>query len=68
MPATATCVTCVHFSAIAGECRKNPPVVVPRGVNGQGQLVASSIFPATKDTNWCGAHEAEPTNLEEITP
>lgn len=56
-----TCAACRHFSPAdhttdegAGECRKNPPVIVQVGVD-----LFRSAFPDVAETDWCGEFEFE---------
>lgn len=51
-----TCGSCMFFSALSSQCRKNPPVVFPlMGPGGQLQFIGT--FPPVKDSDGCGAHE-----------
>lgn len=48
-----TCSDCVHYSALAKQCRAKPPVAVfvP---DGSGNARVLGIFPCITADGWCG--------------
>jgi hypothetical protein len=52
-----TCSSCVYFAALQAQCRKNPPTAIAAANGNQLQIIG--IWPPTKDSDWCGAHESD---------
>ena len=46
------CGNCQHFERLTGECRANPPQLVPM------QQGLAGVWPPTRAEKWCGAHKA----------
>lgn len=62
----STCATCKHFrrgkEIGKGECMRYPPTVSVHPIKsqfGQDGFLTQSVFPPTKDSNFCGEYQAK---------
>ena len=53
------CETCRYYDDRVGECRINPPTIIPGHPDG--------IWPIVETDGWCGEHE-EPLELPVVNP